>query len=76
MIIADEYQYYWEALDGKRYGGPFRTLSGLKSALQTGNRGKYYDRENNCYRNCAEDGVTIYKYRISYEPISSEKWVK
>jgi hypothetical protein len=76
MIKPDEYQYFWESLDGKRSGGPYRTVAGLKSALQTSSCNIYWDAENKRYRSYAEDGVTISRAKISYEIEVVEEWKK
>jgi hypothetical protein len=76
LIKQDEYQYYWETLDEKHSGGPYRTIGALKSALQTGSYNGRWDRLDHKWVSFAKSGVTIHKYKVSYEPESFEVWKK
>lgn len=74
MIKPDEYQYFWETLDGHNSGGPYRTIGALKSALQTSSyRGRYTKDD---YKAHAEEGVNVYKAKISFDLEFVELWRK
>jgi hypothetical protein len=73
---TDEWQYYFEELSGRRHGGPYRTIAGLKSALQTGSWFRDYNREQQRYISIAEHGVIIKRAKVVFDEEWSEEYKK